>query len=237
MSSETLSHYSPADELESVPSPEATPAPVEHYPPQELKTREELFQEVDDLKRQLEESEQQRKALVRVNRETFRAVTEGKLEIVDNDAIPNNGELVIAGVAITGQSYSQLRKEVDTLATESGMDAERSGDLVLAMGEVIGNALKHGQNGVCDVYRTEDSIYVRVTDQGEGISDEDLPKALLQPGYSTKVSLGMGFTLALRLTDHMWLATDSEGTTVQLQKFIAEQKEPDELSHYLDKFQ
>ena len=47
---------------------------------------------------------------------------------------------------------------------------------------------------------------------------EDLPASILLPGFSTKVSLGMGYTLMLKLVDRVRLSTGPEGTIVQLEK-------------------
>ena len=40
-------------------------------------------------------------------------------------------------------------------------------------------------------------------------------------GFSTKVSLGMGYKMLLQLCDHVWLSTTPEGTVVQVEKKIA----------------
>jgi hypothetical protein len=40
----------------------------------------------------------------------------------------------------------------------------------------------------------------------------------LSAGFSTKASLGVGYTLMLQLVDRLWLATSDEGTIVQLEK-------------------
>jgi sensor histidine kinase regulating citrate/malate metabolism len=58
-------------------------------------------------------------------------------------------------------------------------------------------------------------LVVRVSDRGPGIRTEQLPATLFESGFSTKVSLGMGFTLMLQLADTIWLATGPEGTILQ----------------------
>ena len=70
------------------------------------------------------------------------------------------------------------------------------------------------------MYVASDRVIARVSDRGHGIRPEDLPASLLLPGYSTQLSLGMGFTLMLKLVERIWLATGPGGTVVQLEKWL-----------------
>jgi hypothetical protein len=59
-----------------------------------------------------------------------------------------------------------------------------------------------------------------VTDSGPGISALILPHATLQRGYSTKVSLGLGYSIILEVADKVLLATGPDGTSVVLIKSL-----------------
>ena len=59
-------------------------------------------------------------------------------------------------------------------------------------------------------------VQVRISDQGEGIAVENLPRATLERGYSTKATLGHGMKMMLQTTDALWLLTGPTGTTVVL---------------------
>ena len=98
---------------------------------------------------------------------------------------------------------------------------------MLAVGEAATNAIKHGVNGRGAIYGDRDRIIARVCDSGPGIRSEDVPAAVLTPGYSTKVSLGMGYTLMLELVDTIWMSTGPEGTVVQLEKLVHPSEIPD----------
>ncbi len=100
------------------------------------------------------------------------------------------------------------------------MPAPSARDLVLAVAEAAANAIKHAGGGCCTLYAGEDRILARISDEGAGIRAEDLPATLLLPGYSSTVSLGMGYTLMLELVDDIWLSTGPEGTIVQLAKWL-----------------
>jgi anti-sigma regulatory factor (Ser/Thr protein kinase) len=165
------------------------------------------------------QAEQEKKVFYR---EVIRAVTRGKFELVDRSDVPQLGELVADLPCSTGPEYAAARAAVRKLCAELGMSEERGADLLLAAGEAITNAMKHAREGRCQLYRSDAAVALRVTDRGSGIASHQLPATILTPGFSTKVSLGMGYTMMLQLCDRVWLATGPEGTLIQLEKKVAE---------------
>jgi anti-sigma regulatory factor (Ser/Thr protein kinase) len=152
--------------------------------------------------------------------EVLRCVTGDKLRLVDPSALPTEGE-VIARLDLTQRdSYARLRETIEEGARRAGMDPDLVHDLVLAASEAATNTMKHGVRGQAEVRATPDSLRVHVSDEGPGIRPEDLPRVLFQVGFSTKVSLGMGYTLMLELADRVWLATGPEGTHLVLEKCL-----------------
>ena len=55
-----------------------------------------------------------------------------------------------------------------------------------------------------------------VEDKGPGIGSLILPRATLARGFSTKPSLGMGYSIMLDVVDRLLLKTDEWGTTLLL---------------------
>ena len=155
-------------------------------------------------------------------REVIRAVTRGKFELVDAVDVPLVGTLLHDLPCGTGPEYAAVRKVVREACAAHGMHEDRAADLLLAAGEAITNAMKHATEGRCLIYAAEDTLAIRVTDRGSGIASHQLPASILTAGFSTKVSLGMGYTMMLKLCDRVWLATGPEGTLIQLEKKIAE---------------
>jgi DNA-binding response OmpR family regulator/anti-sigma regulatory factor (Ser/Thr protein kinase) len=153
-------------------------------------------------------------------REVIRAVTQDKFHLVDAFEIPAEGELALDAPLAGPEDYVALRKELQQLAARAGMQADDTDDFELAAGEAATNAIKHAAGARGALYLTPDRLIVRVSDEGPGIRVEDLPASILTPGFSTQISLGMGYTLMLRLADRVWLATAPEGTVVQLEKWI-----------------
>jgi anti-sigma regulatory factor (Ser/Thr protein kinase) len=155
-------------------------------------------------------------------REVIRAVTRGKFELVDPGDVPQLGTLLHDLPAATGPEYAAARGVVRQVSSASGMSEDRCADLLLAAGEAITNAMKHATEGRCLLYQSDDALTIRVTDRGGGIASHQLPATILTPGFSTKVSLGMGYTMMLKLCDRVWLATGPEGTLIQLEKKLEE---------------
>lgn len=199
-------------------------------PKDELRELSETFQQtvrrLSSLVHELEaaheltiRAEQEKKIFYR---EVIRAVTRGKLEFVDPQEVPQIGTLVADLPTRDGPEYAAARQEIRKQCAAAGMSPERSADLLLAAGEAITNAMKHATDGRCTVYRSDPAVVVRVADKGAGIASHQLPATILTPGFSTKVSLGMGYTMMLKLCERVWLATGVDGTVIQLMKEIHE---------------
>ncbi|HTE18172.1 MAG TPA: ATP-binding protein, partial [Armatimonadota bacterium] len=171
--------------------------------------------ETATLHRQVLDAEREQK---RFSCEILLCVTQGKLRLVDPDEMPMEGSLALELAVEDGSDYARLRSELRQIAERAGMRSEAVDDMVLLVGEVITNSIKHAGGGRCVVAVTPERLVARVSDHGGGIRPEHLPAALLTPGFSTKVSLGMGFTLILELADRVWLSTGPRGTIVQVEK-------------------
>jgi CheY-like chemotaxis protein/anti-sigma regulatory factor (Ser/Thr protein kinase) len=153
-------------------------------------------------------------------REVIRAATHGKLCIVDAGEIPVEGNVKLE-VSLDGpDSLATMRHQLRAIVEDAGMSKDRTEELVMATGEAATNAIKHGAEGSLRASLAPDRAIVSVRDSGSGIRSEALPGALLRAGFSTKASLGMGYTMMLELADRLWLATGPAGTTLQLEKWL-----------------
>lgn len=146
------------------------------------------------------------------------AVTGGSLHLVEAEDIPELPNIEFDYDLEDPRSYGLVREKLRELGPKANLDEEETEDLVLAAGEAITNAIKHAQQGRCQASLDGDAVVVRVSDHGEGIDPEALPDTLFRAGFSTKVSLGLGYTLLLKLVNEMWLATGHQGTVLQVVK-------------------
>jgi anti-sigma regulatory factor (Ser/Thr protein kinase) len=144
------------------------------------------------------------------------SVTGGKLILMWPDEVPRYlGRPVVPETDISEPSeLGEARQRIAPALAElpSGRD-----EALLAANEAITNALKHAGSGRYGVRRTDTSLQVVVTDHGPGIDFQTLPRATLIAGYSTKTSLGIGFTIMFDASERVLLATGSGSTTVVLE--------------------
>ncbi len=174
--------------------------------------------ELQTVNAKLKDSEEQRRVF---NRDVLLAVTGGKLRLVEASEIPPSElsqifPLFTQMLAEPGDA-SVLRRALNRIGQECGMDRDRVDDLCTATTEAATNAVKHGNGGQATVWAVGDSVTVQIADNGSGIAPAHLARATLEQGFSTRVSLGMGFHLMLQSTDTLALCTDVHGTIVFLQ--------------------
>ena len=74
------------------------------------------------------------------------------------------------------------------------------------------NAVVHAGGGTGRVSVGADgTVQVRVEDHGAGIAMENLPRATLARGFSTKATLGHGLKMMLETVDRLYLLTARQG--------------------------
>ena len=153
-------------------------------------------------------------------RDVLASVTEGRLRLCDTPgdlppALTPFGEPL--PLSMSG-GLRELRRQAVAAAQAAGLPDVRGFDLEMAVGEAGMNAIVHAGEGTGQVLWDPalGAVQVRVSDQGEGITVENLPRATLERGYSTKATLGHGMKMMLQTTDALWLLTGPTGTTVVL---------------------
>ena len=154
-------------------------------------------------------------------RRTIEAATEGKLIISSREAIERVAGPTSACWDIrTSADLEVIRHGVTDLALAAGMEADRASDFILCVSEAITNACKHAGGGRCSLHRFGDTLFVEVADNGPGILAINLPELALRRGYTTAVSLGVGYKAMISLADKIYLATGPHGTIVGIQMTI-----------------
>jgi len=148
-------------------------------------------------------------------RDVLAGVTDGKLILCDNVSdipplLPTTTSPIPLGQR---RGLSRLRHAAFDAAEACGLSMATRHDLVTAVGEAAMNAIVHGCGGSGRVsYDVETAtVRVRIEDRGDGIRMEDLPRATLARGYSTKESLGHGFKMMLQTADRIYLLTVPRG--------------------------
>lgn len=203
-----------------------------------------ILRDVAERLRSWGEVERAHLAVVRAEREkklfyrdVLCKVTRGKFHLVEPEEFPVIGALVLQTGITDPADYETARLKVLEVGQEVGLRGDALSDLGMAYGEAASNAVKHGVDGRCAIYADVDRVLVRIQDDGPGIRMEDLPSSLFERGYSTRVSLGMGYTIMLELADALWLSTDSRGTILQIEKSALGSRQEDKvLQQLLERF-
>ncbi|MEU4334520.1 ATP-binding protein [Micromonospora lupini] len=127
--------------------------------------------------------------------------------------VPIETSLLIAE-AFEQAQVTEIRHSVTSCAHASGLDGQRLDDFVLAVNELITNAVRHGGGrGWLRLWREPGALLCEVADHGQGITPQRLGDRS-RPAPDT--AGGWGLWLARELTDDMEIATSAGGTTVRI---------------------
>ncbi len=149
------------------------------------------------------------------------SVTEGKLQLCsDPDQLPEPLDTISGTLPLTPNAgLHTLRRQAEDFAASAGHDDLRQYDLMTAASEAGMNAIVHAGGGTASVSVSEGgTVQVRVEDHGTGITMENLPRATLARGFSTKATLGHGLKMMLETADRLFLLTGPAGTTLVLEQ-------------------
>jgi PAS domain S-box-containing protein len=156
-------------------------------------------------------------------RDTILSVTDGKLDICEPPELRPYIRTAKVKIDVTqAADVGPARKVVDEFCREHGLKGERLDTFMIGVGEAITNAIKHAGRGRVYAGVRDGSVWVAVADKGPGIGSLILPRATLLRGFSTKPSLGLGYTIMLEVSDHILLKTGDTGTTVLLMRGLVE---------------
>lgn len=152
---------------------------------------------------------------------TILSVTAGKLNLVSKDEInrlltPTADEIPFS----ESGELASLRELVERYCADVGMPDDRAYALTIAVGEAAANAIKHAGGGVAYVGAKDGAVQVCIKDHGQGMDTLILPRATLMKGFSTKPSMGLGYSVILDSVDRVYLATDKDGTWVLMEKNV-----------------
>lgn len=174
---------------------------------------------ISRVQRSLVASQQQEGRIRQAYVDVLDAVTGGKLVLVTNDEMLRALGKTISGphrIASTGE-LAAARQEIRDVCAARGMTRDETQNALSAAGEALNNLLKHAGSGEYELLDRVGLLQVKVTDKGPGIDFRTLPKAMLVPGFSTKQTLGMGFTIMLQLAERVLVCTEPGSTTILLE--------------------
>ncbi|MHB1001292.1 MAG: ATP-binding protein [Armatimonadota bacterium] len=181
----------------------------------------------DITERKREEAERRQEAMAlemdkrRFYRETILAVTGGKFELGEPEDAHRwieNPRFIVNLNDI--EAFASIRSTITRDCIELGLPEDKALEFELGVGEALGNAVKHANGGEAYIGKRDGAVWVAIVDHGTGIDTFALPKVALLLGFSTKASMGLGYTMILAVSDHVKLATGPTGTIVLMEKTI-----------------
>jgi anti-sigma regulatory factor (Ser/Thr protein kinase) len=133
------------------------------------------------------------------------------------------GQIPEPGIPVAGPPRLQLRIDGDPRgwrhSLAGAVEAEalprgRAEEFLIAVGEVVANALGHG-HGLAELtlWSTNDGVVCAVHDDGPGVDD---PFAGYLPPGNDDAAQGMGLWVARQLSDSLAIQSGADGTTVRL---------------------
>ncbi|MBO4162479.1 MULTISPECIES: ATP-binding protein [Micromonospora] len=127
--------------------------------------------------------------------------------------VPIEPSLLIAE-AFDQAQVTELRHSVSSCAHAAGLSGQRLDDFVLAVNELITNAVRHGGGqGWLRLWRRPGELVCEVADHGNGMSEQQLDDRS-RPAPDT--AGGWGLWLARELSDAMEVESGAAGTTVRI---------------------
>lgn len=133
---------------------------------------------------------------------------------------PNSIELSIPSVP---ERTAEVDRLIENLTSQAGYDVSICGDILIAVNEVVKNAILHGNR--CDASKTVGIICsytasefrIQVRDSGTGFDPHAVPDPL-DPANLMKES-GRGILILRTLMDEVAYNISGDGTTVTLVKY------------------
>ncbi|SCE93235.1 ATP-binding protein [Micromonospora mirobrigensis] len=127
----------------------------------------------------------------------------------------------ILAADFTAATVTALRHRLKASVTTAGLTGDSGDDFVLAVHELVTNAVRHGGGrGRLTLYRTDDVLVCEVSDDGD--SAAELPVQL----PATDIPGGRGLWLAHRFTEGLILTRGVSGVTATVTACLTPAEHP-----------
>jgi anti-sigma regulatory factor (Ser/Thr protein kinase) len=153
-----------------------------------------------------------------VYRDVIFAATQRKFLLIQNNEVSKykEGRILCEIIIKERQDIPMSRESAKIQLLKNEMNQTQVMSILLVISEATTNILKHAEEGKMTITLNERRLYVVVEDKGPGFDLKLLPNMTLLTGYSTKKSLGQGFTLMMKMAEQVLLSTTSEGSVIIL---------------------
>ena len=150
-----------------------------------------------------------------IYRDVLKAVSQGKLNLIKPEQVSSiitEGSLYNKMEIKKPEEVGAARKMAAQLLEEEKMPRQYILHVALCVSEAATNIIKHAAEGDVEIRKLNDIVRVIFRDHGPGMDIEKLPNMIFLKGYSTKESLGFGFSIIYKFADKIYLDTSEKGT-------------------------
>lgn len=166
----------------------------------------------------------QKEEIFNVYKDVIYAVTQGKLLLINQEEIKdflNQGNLLAEITINKPEDVGVCRDLARKFLTHYLNDPIKIKKIILAVSEGATNVIKHAQNGKFSIIEYNGYLRLIFNDRGPGMPYDKIPHMVLFKGFSTKISLGCGFSLIYHCSDKLGIYTSSSGTTLILENYVS----------------
>jgi anti-sigma regulatory factor (Ser/Thr protein kinase) len=131
-----------------------------------------------------------------------------------SDARPGEKPPALLAQVFDRHLVAAARHAVARLAARAGLAGQRLDDFVVAVNEMMTNAVRHaGGSGTLTLWHQDETLRCEVSDEGPGIPREHVDGSRVPSPFAVN---GRGLWLARRLCDSVTISTGPLGTRVCL---------------------
>jgi anti-sigma regulatory factor (Ser/Thr protein kinase) len=128
---------------------------------------------------------------------------------------------LLLDVEFSADDPPRLRLSMAACAVRAGLAEPRRGEFLLAVHEVVENAIRHG-GGHLLLHHRDGTLHCQVKDAGPGFPDRPIANGPPDADAET----GCGLWLAQQLADEVTIASESTGSTVTVSMAVTDSGEP-----------
>lgn len=180
--------------------------------------KKEIFSPMPDLLKPYEL--QQNQSEWEVYRDVIFAATQGQFLLITEEEVNQykEGKVFCQGKVKERSDIPACRNLAKATLEQKGFNKTKMMSWLLVLSEAITNTIKHAEGGKMTLIENDKNSEIRfvIEDKGPGFSLKELPETTLMAGYSTKKSMGQGFTLMMKIAKQVLLCTSTNGSTIIL---------------------
>lgn len=167
------------------------------------------------MEARLRQAREEKEKIFQVYRDVIYSVTQGKFNLVtfaETLPLAKEGHLEQEITLRKTEDVGRARNCAEKILAKCKFSPKRRTQIMLCISEAATNAVKHAGGGLFQLRLIGKNIRIIISDSGPGMDFARLPHMIFLKGFSTKVSMGYGFSIIYMLADKIYLATSSEGT-------------------------